>query len=182
MPASSSPSTTLSPPTSSTSPEDAIAYYKAQYEQLEAELADFQISSRDLELELERDVEESEKREQKLKAKVEAAEYEIDEWKVKKKFKTHPFVFFVVYFLLKYIEQKNANHPWILIRRNTKNQKQKLQRFNQPCRKKSLPSATQLVLYSLNSEISKSLTMHSNVKHETPLPPSKTWNLNTTSP
>lgn len=40
---------------------------------------------------MERDVEESEKREQKLKAKVEAAEYEIDEWKVKS-IKTHFFV------------------------------------------------------------------------------------------
>ncbi|KAI5293480.1 NADH:ubiquinone oxidoreductase [Ascosphaera acerosa] len=79
MPASSSP------PTAATSPEDAIAYYKAQYEALEAELAEFQLSSRDLEAELEKDVEESEKREQKLKAKVEAAEYEIDEWKTKYK-------------------------------------------------------------------------------------------------
>ncbi|KAI5282119.1 hypothetical protein KEM54_002969, partial [Ascosphaera aggregata] len=72
MPASSSSSSSsssLPPPTASTSPEDAIAYYKAQYELLEAELADFQLSSRDLEAELERDVEESEKREQKLKAK-----------------------------------------------------------------------------------------------------------------
>ncbi|KAI5302748.1 NADH:ubiquinone oxidoreductase [Ascosphaera pollenicola] len=85
MLASTTSASSLPPPNASTSPEDAIAYYKAQYEQLEAELADFQLSSRDLELELERDVEESEKREQKLKAKVEAAEYEIDEWKTKYK-------------------------------------------------------------------------------------------------
>jgi Skp family chaperone for outer membrane proteins len=68
---------------SSASKEDALAFYKAQYEQLEAELADFQASSRDLEQELEKDVEEAEKRERILKEKVEALTYEVDEWKVR---------------------------------------------------------------------------------------------------
>lgn len=67
---------------SSASKEDALAFYKAQYEQLESELADFQSSSRELELELEKDVEEAEKRERKLKEKVEALGYEVEEWKV----------------------------------------------------------------------------------------------------
>ena len=62
--------------------EDSLSYYKAQYEQLEAELADFQASSRELEAELEKDVEASEKRERQLQAKVEALTYEVEEWKV----------------------------------------------------------------------------------------------------
>ena len=73
-PAASSPSTSTR--------GDSLAYYKAQYEQLEAELADFQASSRELETELERDVEASEKRERHLQEKVEALNYEVDEWKV----------------------------------------------------------------------------------------------------
>lgn len=61
---------------------DELAYYKAQYEQLESELSDFQASSRDLEAELERDIEASEKRERQLKEKVDTLKYEVDEWKV----------------------------------------------------------------------------------------------------
>lgn len=61
---------------------DSLSYYKAQYEQLEAELADFQASSRELETELERDIEASEKRERQLQERVENLGYEVDEWKV----------------------------------------------------------------------------------------------------
>lgn len=71
-----------SSPGGPTTPEDSLLYYKAQYEQLEAELADFQASSRELETELERDVEASEKRERQLQEKVENLGYEVDEWKV----------------------------------------------------------------------------------------------------
>ena len=71
-----------SPPSASTSAEDALAYYKTQYEHLESELADFQSSSRELEAELEKDIDASEKRERKLKEKVESLGYEADEWKV----------------------------------------------------------------------------------------------------
>lgn len=60
-------------------------FYKAQYEQLEAELHEFQASSRELELELERDVEASEKREQKLRYQVEKLSSELAEWKMKYK-------------------------------------------------------------------------------------------------
>ena len=67
---------------SSASKEESLAFYKAQYEQLESELADFQASSRELESELEKDVEEAEKRETKLREKVESLGYEVDEWKV----------------------------------------------------------------------------------------------------
>ena len=67
---------------SSASPDEALAFYKAQYEQLETELAEFQASSRELESELEKDVEEAEKRERQLREKVEALGYEVDEWKV----------------------------------------------------------------------------------------------------
>ena len=62
---------------------DELAYYKSQYEQLEAELADFQTSSRDLEAEMERDIEASEKREGQLREKVDNMRYEVDEWKVR---------------------------------------------------------------------------------------------------
>ncbi|KAL9618660.1 MAG: hypothetical protein Q9160_006627 [Pyrenula sp. 1 TL-2023] len=74
-----------SPPSASASSEEALAYYKTQYEQLEAELADFQNSSRELEAELERDIEASEKRERQLKEKSESLGYEVEEWKAKYK-------------------------------------------------------------------------------------------------
>ncbi|KAL8654581.1 MAG: hypothetical protein Q9226_003373 [Calogaya cf. arnoldii] len=61
------------------------SYYKAQYEQLEAELADFQASSRELESELERDIEAAEKRERQLQEKIESLGYEVEEWKTKYK-------------------------------------------------------------------------------------------------
>ncbi|OJJ50543.1 hypothetical protein ASPZODRAFT_54569 [Penicilliopsis zonata CBS 506.65] len=64
---------------------DELSYYKAQYEQLEAELADFQASSRELEAELEKDIEASEARERKLKEKVDSLRYEVEEWKTKYK-------------------------------------------------------------------------------------------------
>ena len=62
--------------------DGSLAYYKAQYEQLEAELVDFQSSSKDLEAELEKDVEAAEKRERHLQGKVEGLGYEVEEWKV----------------------------------------------------------------------------------------------------
>ncbi|PWY70488.1 nuclear distribution protein nude [Aspergillus heteromorphus CBS 117.55] len=70
-------------PNGSSSRSDQLAYYKAQYEQLEAELSDFQASSRELEAELEKDIEASEKRERVLKEKLEILRYEVDEWKSK---------------------------------------------------------------------------------------------------
>lgn len=63
--------------------DDDPSYYKAQYEQLEAELADFQASSRELEQELERDIEAAEKRERQLQEKIESLGYEVEEWKVR---------------------------------------------------------------------------------------------------
>ncbi|PGH13092.1 hypothetical protein AJ80_06464 [Polytolypa hystricis UAMH7299] len=74
-----------SPPNALTSSEKAIAYYKSQYELLEAELADFQTSSRELEAELEKDIEASEKRERQLREKLEGAAYGTEEWKTKYK-------------------------------------------------------------------------------------------------
>ena len=75
--------TASSPISASASKEDALLYYKSQYEQLEAELADFQASSRELEAELEKDVEAAEKRERQLQEKVESLGFEVDEWKSK---------------------------------------------------------------------------------------------------
>jgi hypothetical protein len=66
-----------------TTVEQELAYYKAQYEQLEVELQEFQQSSRELEAELEKDVEASEKRERKLKERVESLGFEVEEWKVR---------------------------------------------------------------------------------------------------
>jgi len=63
--------------------EEELAYYKVQYETLDAELQDFQNSSKALEEELERDVEESEKRERKLQEKAERLGFEVEEWKVR---------------------------------------------------------------------------------------------------
>ena len=69
-------------PSGSAGSEYSLSYYKTQYEQLEAELADFQSSSRELEAELERDIEASEKRERHLQEKVENLGFEVEEWKV----------------------------------------------------------------------------------------------------
>ncbi|KAI9837737.1 MAG: hypothetical protein M1819_006671 [Sarea resinae] len=74
-----------SPPGTNSTPEEELAYYKSQYEQMEVELAEFQASSRELEAELERDVEASEKRERKLQEKLEGLGFEVDEWKTKYK-------------------------------------------------------------------------------------------------
>lgn len=63
--------------------DQGASYYKTQYEQLEAELADFQASSRELEAELERDIEAAEKRERQLQEKIESLGYEVEEWKVR---------------------------------------------------------------------------------------------------
>ncbi|KAL8831806.1 MAG: hypothetical protein Q9170_005134 [Blastenia crenularia] len=72
-------------PAAVTKSEDDPSYYKAQYEQLEAELADFQASSQELEAELERDIEAAEKRERRLQEKIESLGYEVEEWKTKYK-------------------------------------------------------------------------------------------------
>lgn len=63
--------------------EEQVAWYKSQYEQLETELADFRVSSQELEQELEKDLEAAEKRETSLREKAESLNYEVDEWKVR---------------------------------------------------------------------------------------------------
>ncbi|KKA26825.1 hypothetical protein TD95_000782 [Thielaviopsis punctulata] len=74
-------------PPSSPPPEGAesFAWYKLQYEQLEAELAEFRDSSRELEAELEKDIEMAEKRERTLKERAESLTFEVEEWKRKYK-------------------------------------------------------------------------------------------------
>lgn len=71
-----------SPLAAGASTEETLAWYKAQYEQLEQELAEFRESSRELESELEKDIDAAEKRERVLKEKAESLNYEVDEWKV----------------------------------------------------------------------------------------------------
>ena len=56
-----------SSPAPGASQRESLDWYKRQYEALEAELVEFQSSSKDIEAELERDVEQAEKRERKLK-------------------------------------------------------------------------------------------------------------------
>ncbi len=72
-----------SPMRSGASLEEELDYYKKQYEQLEADLADFQASSKELEEQLERDIEAAEKNERKLKEQIEKLKYEAEEWKTK---------------------------------------------------------------------------------------------------
>lgn len=74
-----------SPPGEAASAEDALAWYKLQYEQLEGELAEFRESSRELEQELEKDLERMEKQERSLQERAETLSFEVDEWKVSAK-------------------------------------------------------------------------------------------------
>ncbi|KAL2123620.1 hypothetical protein VTJ04DRAFT_4075 [Mycothermus thermophilus] len=74
-----------SPPRAGASLEDALAWYKSQYEALEAELAEFQASSKELEAELEKDLEAADKRERSLRQKAEELSFEVEEWKRKYK-------------------------------------------------------------------------------------------------
>lgn len=71
-----------SPPTEGASAEEALTWYKLQYEQLEHEITEFRESSRELELELEKDIDGAEKRERSLQEKAESLNFEVDEWKV----------------------------------------------------------------------------------------------------
>jgi hypothetical protein len=72
-----------SPPGPSSTLEESLKYYKTQYEAVEADLADFQASSKELEAELEKDVEAAEKRERDLRDKAAKLQYDVDEWKTK---------------------------------------------------------------------------------------------------
>lgn len=71
-----------SPPGEMASADDALAWYKAQYEVLEQELAEFRESSKELEQELEKDIEQAEKRERAYQEKAESLGFEVEEWKV----------------------------------------------------------------------------------------------------
>jgi chromosome segregation ATPase len=62
--------------------EEELEFYRSQYESLEAELNEFQSSSRELEDALEKDLEASEKDQRRLKDKIEALGFEVEEWKV----------------------------------------------------------------------------------------------------
>src|SRR3954465_3317954 len=73
-----------SPPNAEASVEDALAWYKSQYELLEHELSEFQASSKELEAELEKDLDAADKWERQLQEKAEALGYEVEEWKVRR--------------------------------------------------------------------------------------------------
>ncbi|KAG9259024.1 nuclear distribution protein nude [Emericellopsis atlantica] len=74
-----------SPPGEGATASDALSWYKSQYEQLEADLAEFRESSKELEAELEKDIERAEKQERILQEKAETLGYEVKEWKRKYK-------------------------------------------------------------------------------------------------
>lgn len=86
--------------------QEELAYYKAQYEQLEVELQEFQASSKELEAELEKDVEASEKRERRLKENVESLQFEVEEWKV-----GHGTAPRIVNRMLTLLRSKNTSSP-----------------------------------------------------------------------
>jgi hypothetical protein len=71
-----------SPPGEGANAEDAVTWYKAQYEMLEMELAEFRESSKELEQELEKDIDRAEKQERILQEKAETLAFEGEEWKV----------------------------------------------------------------------------------------------------
>lgn len=71
-----------SPPNELSSPEEALKWYKKQYEQLCDELAEFRESSHELEAELEKDLDAADKRQRELERKAESLQFEVDEWKV----------------------------------------------------------------------------------------------------
>ncbi|TLD16558.1 uncharacterized protein PgNI_02111 [Pyricularia grisea] len=72
-----------SPPSADATAEDALAWYKSQYEQLELEMQEFQESSKLLESELENELSAADKREREHKEKVEMLGYQVEEWKTK---------------------------------------------------------------------------------------------------
>ncbi|KAK3357969.1 NUDE protein [Lasiosphaeria hispida] len=74
-----------SPPSAESTTEEALAWYKSQYEILEHELSEFQTSSKELEAELEKDLDAADKRERGLQEKAEGLSYEVEEWKRKYK-------------------------------------------------------------------------------------------------
>lgn len=71
-----------SPLSKNATTEEALAWYKSQYEELEQELKEFQQSSKELEAELEKDLDAADKRERALQQKAEGLSYEVEEWKV----------------------------------------------------------------------------------------------------
>lgn len=150
-----------SPPSASASSEEALAYYKTQYEQLEAELADFQNSSRELEAELERDIEASEKRERQLKEKSEGLTYEVEEWKVSST-SVGIYASMLTFFRLS-ISKPNPS----------------LARFRTACRKRSLRLETRIALCSLDCGTLKYKMTTLNDKRGTLSLRWRTWSLNT---
>ncbi|KAM7183935.1 nuclear distribution protein nude 1 [Rhypophila sp. PSN 637] len=74
-----------SPPSAEASTEEALRWYKSQYELLEHELSEFQASSKELEAELEKDLDAADKRERALVQKAETLSFEVEEWKRKYK-------------------------------------------------------------------------------------------------
>ncbi|KAK5710256.1 NADH:ubiquinone oxidoreductase [Elasticomyces elasticus] len=63
--------------------EQELSFYKSQYLSLEADLSDFQASSKELEEQLERDISASEANELALKKQLERLNFEVEEWKSK---------------------------------------------------------------------------------------------------
>jgi len=154
-----------SPPSASISKEDDLEYYKAQYEALEAELADFQASSRDLEAELEKDVEAAEKRERQLQEKVEALGFEVEEWKVSALFYYTQFLGMAAPGNDGYHYVAHHHIDYTLFSRNANNRKQRRIRLRTLSRKKLPHYGMRTGRCNTNSGILRLQTTTLNGKH-----------------
>ena len=142
--------------------EDALTYYKSQYEQLEAELTEFQASSRELESELEKEVEASDKRESKLREKVESLKYEVDEWKVSVTLSMSSQSSVFAMSICEHVKSSIVSIGLMLTsvsRRSTSKPRQKRTQCRTRSKKKLQPSATPTGPSSSSSGISRSQTM-----------------------
>lgn len=117
---------------------EELAYYKSQYEALEAELQEFQASSKELEAELERDVEESEKRERKFQERAEKLGFEVEEWKVRTPCAPR--------LLRRNLATKAITHP--MHRQSTSRARRRRTTRRTHCRRRSRPCAMPIAPYS----------------------------------
>lgn len=100
-----------SPPTESATPEESLAWYKRQYEQLADELSEFRESSHELEAELEKDLDAADKRQRDLQQKIEELQFEVDEWKVSTFKIIHPMIQYANYFALRKNARRQRQSP-----------------------------------------------------------------------
>lgn len=114
-----------------------IDWYKAQYESIQEELHDFQLSSTELEAEMEKEMEDKEKRERQLREKVDNLRYEVEEWKVSGS-----------KFLCMHKSGDARGLILVAYRPNTSSRRLRRTMRKTPCRRRSLLCAMPIVLCS----------------------------------